>query len=131
MDKPVSSASSAARSAAIAFPAVRGEVCVGKGKKKLCESWAPCPEVDQCQCEYYYGDLYCFDEDAGFNKWKGSWVSYPETANKKWIGKWWALNDTVPAGYSIDINERNRRRVNPNLETNTSWFDDVSVTFLL
>jgi len=27
--------------------------------------------------------------------------------------------------------ERNRRRVNPSLETNTSWFDDVSVTFLL
>ena len=103
-DKPVGSTSPDARSAAIAFPAVRGEVCVGKGRKKFCESWAPCPEAGQCQCEYYYDDLYCFDENAGFNAWKDSWISYPETVNKKWLGNWWALNDTVPAGYSIDIN---------------------------
>ena len=108
----------------LAYPAVRGEVCVGT----RCTSWAPCKDAMACTCEYYFNDLYCFDADwrplwgsasrrldaadqrrledgftrGGWATWDESYLRYPLSTNEKWMSLWLSLNETVPAGYDYN-----------------------------
>lgn len=47
-----------------AFPAVRGEICIENPVTGIdnCQIWDPCPQADECLCEYIDNQRVCFDE---------------------------------------------------------------------
>ena len=84
-------------------------------RPRTCPSWAACDAelARQCRCEYYKGDRYCFDEDwapldgggGGWTRWYGMGETYPVDVNLKWLGDWWRLNHTSPAGFLRTLND--------------------------
>lgn len=47
-----------------AFPAVRGEICIENPVTGVdnCQTWDPCPQADECLCEYVDNQRVCFNE---------------------------------------------------------------------
>ncbi|KAJ8599616.1 hypothetical protein CTAYLR_004689 [Chrysophaeum taylorii] len=91
----------------LAFPAIRGAVCVGGDKN--CTYWDPCPEASSCQCEYIDNERVCFD-DAYWSTFNVTTMlhepapsgatfvvddpvlaAYPHEERVAAIGEWWRI----------------------------------------
>ena len=84
-----------------AFPAVRAEICLteDKGVWIDCHYTAPCPDTEDCRCEFYQSEYFCFDGDdpehaSWWNQWDPKFYEFALQHGKQWLGRWWGINIT-------------------------------------
>ena len=80
----------------IAFPAVRGEICVEEIERGNlnCHLFDPCPAAHNCSCEWWQdGQRYCFEEN-NFKNWDKKFRGYAQQQNLVAIATWLSLNET-------------------------------------
>ena len=89
----------------IAFPAVRGKICIAsenydddssseEEEEEECNVWAPCPTTSTCECTWYRGTYYCFganttDPTSSFHP---SSTYYPVHLGLEWAAKYIVAN---------------------------------------
>ena len=57
--------------------------------------------------------------------------TYPEDVNKKYLGDWWRLNDTVPAGFKVTLNDSFIHKDNMNDDKWNAWASCASAHTLI
>ena len=94
----------------IAFPAVRGEICVEgnegddnlRDSASVCKTWDPCPVAHNCSCEWWQdGTYYCF-EPGYFNKWDQKYYGYAQQQNLIYLAEWLGFNDTYASTSTLN-----------------------------
>ena len=93
----------------IAFPSVRGELCVDDvDDRPMCRLWDPCPSAHNCSGEWWQDGTYYRFEPAHFDEWDEKYAKYAQEQNLVYLSKWLNFNETY----------------RPSSQLNTSRLDD-------
>ena len=94
----------------IAFPAVRGNICIEQqdddgGSEHHCETWDPCAAARNCSCEWTTdGTYYCF-EPQYFENWQSEMYSYVKNQDLVYVADWLGINDTYTPTVSLNTSQ--------------------------
>jgi len=135
----------------VGFPAIRGALCysdIDDGND--CEFFGPCPQADDCECEFINNEYVCYDDEywANFNTAimrhtsptgistfddDPSLAAYPKAYSLSTIADWWGIPRS-PNAHGTDTSRYLTQREPPTnhfIQNSSSWSSECDTYTIL